>query len=348
MKWWQSVLPVLLCAAALRAQFRDFGKAYAFAERAPHTPLEQRIHELLPSIVKVHGASGLRGIEPYASGVLISAQGHVLTLDLIMLQPGSTRVVLYDGSVYDAELLPADPKLGARILKFDPQGKKLAPLSLHGGEPPAPGTFVVSLGNAFRLAEFSEKVSATFGLLVARAETGMRYRLSEVEHSGELWITDAPNSPGHGGGGLFTLRGEWIGLNARLLETKETNTQISAAIPAEALRPYVERILRGDLLPPEQPKEIERPPPFTGIVLFDRGGRRSPPAYVERVEKDSPAATAGLRPDDLIVRIDATPIRSCAEFRDAIAARGAGDELRLQVKRGREIVSVSLRLEAAR
>jgi serine protease Do len=343
-------LLLLSAAAALlpAQQQRDFGRAYAFAERAPESLLEQRIHELLPSIVKIHGASGVQRIEAYASGVIVSAEGHVLTLDLIMMQPGSTRVVLHDGSVHDATLLPAEPKLGVRILKIDAPGVTLQPLVLAAGEPPRNGTPVVSLGNAFRLAEFSEKLSATFGVLVARAETGLRFRLTDVEHQGELLLTDAPNNPGQLGGGLFTLRGDWIGLNARLLESTETNTQLSAAIPAAALRPYVERMLRGQLVPPEERPVDAGPPPVTGITLFDRGGRRSPPAYVERIAAGSPAAAAGLRPDDLIVRAGETPIRTCAEF-DAVVARARpGERLMLTVKRRSQILQLELTLAEAR
>ena len=81
----RTTLAFVLFAAVLRAQGEDFGKAYSFAERKPKTAVESVIDRLLPSIVKVHGASGLATIQPYASGIVVSEQGHILTLDQILV-----------------------------------------------------------------------------------------------------------------------------------------------------------------------------------------------------------------------------------------------------------------------
>ena len=209
---------------------------------------------------------------------------------------------------------------------------------------------VVSLGNSFRLAEFSEKLSATFGLIVAKTDSGLRYRMQKVDYDFELIVTDAPNNPGQFGGALITLDGDWIGINTRVLESTETNTQISAAIPARDVRAYLDRWILGAAAPDpvaaarsSDQSEIEH-----GIQLFDRGGRRSPPAYVELVMKNSPAARIGLRPDDLILRIDHFGVRSCAEFRQIITRFKVGDSIEITFKRGGEVLRRSLVLAARR
>ena len=341
------LLSLLVCLGTLTAQTRDYGRAYSFEERKPSSKVEQVIDGLLPSIVKVHGASGVATIQAYGTGIIVSKQGHILTLDQVMIQKDRTRVVLHDGSVHQADLLPEDPALGVRLLKIDP--------SLVDGElrpvwPPASteglgrtGQFVVSLGNCFRLAEFSEKVSATFGVVVGRADTALRYRMSDVKYDGELILTDACNNPGHYGGGLFTLDGRWLGLNMRLLDSKETNTMVSAAIPAQDLLPYLDEFIHGK---PRQAKAKANEPVWTGIVLFDSAGQRSPPAYVERVVKDSPAATLGLRPDDLVVRIDEYSIRTCMEFREILTKYAPGQTVTLTYKRGTRVQQGALTLAA--
>ncbi|MFO1076511.1 MAG: trypsin-like peptidase domain-containing protein [Planctomycetota bacterium] len=334
-----------LIPGALVAQTEDFGKAYSFDERKPRTKVEQVIDTVLPSLVKVHGASGIQTITGFATGIIVSAQGHILTLDQVMLQKDRTRVVLYDGSVHRADLLPDDPKLGVRLIKIDPtevQGK-LVPLW-----PPAEkdaefrtGQFVVSIGNCFRLAEFSEKLSATFGVVVGRANTALRYRMMDVKYDGDLILTDACNNPGHYGGGLFTLDGRWIGLNMRLLDSKETNTMLSAAIPTRDLLPYLDDIINGK---PRHDVKVEKAPVWTGIVLFDKAGRQSPPAYVDRVVPGSPAAALGLRVDDLIVRIDEYSVRSCKEFREVLAKYGPGEKVQVTWKRGTTILHAEMNL----
>jgi serine protease Do len=322
--------------AALAQDEHDFGKAYSFAERAPRTEVERTIDGLLPSIVKIHGASGLATISAYATGILVSKEGHVLTVDQIMLQPDRTRVVLYDGSVHAATLLPPDDRLGVRLLKIDPKGVtgELRPLWPGADRSFRTGQFVVSLGNCFRLAEFSEKVSATFGVVVGRANTALRYRMTDVKYDGDIVLTDACNNPGHFGGGLFALDGRWIGLNLRLIDSKETNTMLSAALPLDHVLPYLEQHVLGKAPAPEAAKTE---PAWLGAVLFEQAGRQSPPAYVERVIAGSPAAQLGLRVDDLIVRVDDYSIRTCRELREILAKFPPGQKVKLTWKRGTQV-----------
>jgi serine protease Do len=128
----------------------------------------------------------------------------------------------------------------------------------------------------------------------------------------------------------------------RLLESKETNTMLSAAIPSRDLLPYLDEYIHGKAQP-ETAREIH--PVYTGIVLFQQAGRESPPAYVDRVIAGSPAARAGLRPDDLVVRIDDYSIRSCKEFREILTKYAPGQTAQLTYKRGTKIVQTPLQFE---
>lgn len=333
---------VLSLHGASAAQTQDFGKAYSFAERTPASQVERTIDALLPSIVKIHGASGLATIDAAATGVIVSKEGHILTLDQILLQKDRTRVVLYDGSVHLAELLPPDDKLGIRLLKIDPalvQGE-LRPQWPVAAEIRS-GQFVVSLGNSFRLAEFSEKVSATFGVVVGRANTALRYRMTDVEYDGDLILTDACNNQGNYGGGLFALDGRWLGLNMRLIDSKETNTMLSAAIPGRDLLPYLDEVIRGV---PRAAAAGAGEPAWFGAKLFDQAGRQSPPAYVERVAPASPAATLGLRNDDMIVRLDDFSIRTCREFREVLGKYRPGQKVKVTWKRGAQVLTGEIEL----
>lgn len=341
----RTAMIVLAAASVVSAQTADFGKKYSFDERKPKTQVERTVDKLMPSIVKIHGASGLATIKAYATGIIVSDRGHIITLDQILLQSERTRVVLYDGSVHDAILYPADEKLGVRMLKISPEevDGKLQPLW-----PPVKekakyrnGQFVVSLGNCFRLAEFSEKVSATFGVVCGKANTALRYRMADVKYGNDIILTDASNNPGHYGGGLFTLDGRWIGLNMRLLDSKETNTMLSAAIPSRDLLPYLEEEVNGKKREVVEEKVV---PVWTGVTLFEQAGRKSPPAYVERVKRKSPGRKLGLRIDDLIVRIDDFSIRSCMELRTVLKKFKPGDEVKVTWKRGTRVMSGDMML----
>lgn len=346
-RWFSRTVTAAALAVCLGSGATAQGEAYAFDERKPETTLESVIDTAMPSVVKVHGASGLATIDPYASGVVVSDQGHILTLDLVMLQRDKTRVVLADGSIHEAKLLPPEVKLGVRLLQIDVSELETPLVPLVPVEDlPANGTFVVSIGNCFRLAEFSEKLSATFGVVTAKARTSLRYNLSDVDYEGELLLTDAPNNPGHFGGALLTLDGKWLGINTRMVESTETNTQISAAIPTRDVRAYLARWVDGKTEP--EVEEVAKVPGEHGIRLFDEGGRRSPPAYIERVRRRSPAAKAKLRPDDLIVRIGRHSVRSCVEFHKVMGEFGPGEEVEITYKRGAEVHRVTIKLAEPR
>ncbi|GAB4138487.1 MAG: hypothetical protein Fur0037_04230 [Planctomycetota bacterium] len=92
-------------------------------------------------------------------------------------------------------------------------------------------------------------------------------------------------------------------------------------------------------------EDVERRPVRTGIVLFEPPGRQSPPAYVDCVVPGSPAAAIGLRPDDLIVRIDGYSVRSCREFREVLARFKPGQIVTLTYKRGTSIERAEMALE---
>lgn len=337
----QGLTALALGAATLGAQARE--TFYAFPDRAPRTRLEKTVSKLLPSIVKVHGASGLKTIQSYATGIIVSKQGHILTLDLILVQPNRTKIVLHDGTVCEVEVYPAEERCGVRMLKivaddFKKLKKPLVPMAIPKKQDHRNGTFVVSLGNCFRLAEFSEKVSATLGVVVSRMKTGLRYRLADVDYGGELIVTDAPNNPGHYGGGLFAIDGSWIGLNTKIVESTETNSQVSAAIPTGEIRGYIERCIKKGRVGAIEPEdEVVIVPVFHGIKLFDHGRRVSPPAYVERVRSGTPGRKAGLRPDDLIVKIDRHTIRTCRDFRRILKKYKPGQTVKLTFKRGSRV-----------
>ena len=254
--------------------------------------------------------------------------------------------MLHDGTVCHVDVYPSEDKRGVRVLKITDEDMKmlaknktkLVPLKIPKKQTHRNGTFVVSLGNCFRLAEFSEKVSATLGVIVSRMKTGLRYRLADVDYGGELIVTDAPNNPGHYGGGLFTIKGEWIGLNTKIVESTETNSQVSAAIPTGELRGYVERCIKDGYAGAVVPEDADVVVPvYHGIKLFDHGRRVSPPAYVERTKAGSPGRKLGLKPDDLIVQIDRHTVRTCKDFRNILKKYKPGQTVQVTFKRGRKV-----------
>lgn len=345
-------------------EMRDYAKAKGVpswvdveppARPEPSGDIEAKLAPVFQSVVKVYGASGLKGIESYMAGIVISKKGHILTWNHVMLQGGQTKVVLSDGSTWEARVVRKWDDYGIAVLRIDTVDDDGHPLPLKPidfPEKPIPiknGTVVYAVGNGFRIAEYAERLSVLIGVVVGKVRSDLRLNLRKFPYKGECILVDAPNAPGTQGGGLFTIDGELLGILTPIVESRETNSQLHMAIPAWVLAPIV-AYHRGDRAKAKAlttaAKGKAKGPVFTGIRLFETSRRRSPPAYVDRVLPGSPAAKAHLRSDDMIVRIDDFPIQSCTDFRRALKQFGPGDKIDITVKRGSKVLKVSLTLEA--
>ncbi|MCZ6688954.1 MAG: trypsin-like peptidase domain-containing protein [Planctomycetota bacterium] len=297
------------------------------------------IEKAIPRVVKIVGASGIRNIPGNASGTIISRDGHILTIDSVLLKTDRLRVVLSDGRTLKAKILRRDKYRSIALLKVD-AGE---PLPFFPPENPGPlrvGQWVLSVANPFNLAQGDEWPSVNLGIVSAVTRLDLRLGVNDFPYRGKVIVTDANNNPGGFGGALLDLEGRLIGINGKIVESKETNTQISYAVPIQTLIPLIDGsiILRKD-------ETEEKVAGFHGIRLFDLGTRKSPPAYLRAVAKESPAARAGLRRDDLIIRCQQTPVRNCKDFYEVAGQFGPGEEIAITFKRKEEIHQVVITLE---
>ena len=124
---------------------------------------------------------------------------------------------------------------------------------------------------------------------------------------------------------------------------------MSYALPVDLFREFVAGGGKpGTSTPPNPPARTQGPPPFLGIKLLDFGYHSSPPAYVDRVVPGSPAAKAGLRPDDLVLEIDGKPVRTCAEFKKVLKSLVPGKPVLLIFKRKRSVRKVRITPEPSK
>ena len=304
----------------------------------------QRVtRETVPRVVKIFGASGFAKLPGYSSGVLISPDGRILTQKSVLLGARKLQVVLWDGRVFPGKVLRSDPERQVSLIKIDvPGGEELPHFDMADPGPLRIGQWVLSVGNAYKLAHGDEWPSANLGIVSAITRLDLRLGLGDFEYDGDVIITDASNNPGSFGGALVDLRGRLVGINGRIVESKATNTQISYAIPIGDLVPLVD----GTIILEKKAREAARVPGRHGIRLFDPRWRKSTEAYIERVAIGSPAGRAKLRKNDLVIQIDQTRVRSCDEFHEIMGRYGPGDSVVITVERSGEVVQATLVLAA--
>jgi serine protease Do len=334
-------------------QFAICTLLFGTSAEAVETPASSYLHavarQVQPKIVKLYGAGGLQSLEAYQSGILVSANGHVLTVMSYVLDSDEVTVVLDDGRRFEAALVAADPLTEIALLKFDP-GKESPPHFDLGQSPTAePGARVLAFSNLFGIATGDEPVSMLQGVVAAVAPLEARRGAYDSPYRGDVYVVDAAaNNPGAAGGALTDSQGRLLGMLGKELRSNITGTWLNYALPTSAFANTVDEMLAGKFTP-TAPDELDRPQnPLSlanlGIVLVPNVVTRTPP-YIDRVTPGSAASRAGLRADDLLVMINAQVAASSREAVDLIQRLEREAEVRIGILRKGAFLEVKLRAD---
>ena len=301
--------------------------------------LRPTIEASQPKLVKVFGAGAGR-IESYATGILVSDEGHVLTTQGAILDGRRVRVLTADGVSHDASVLKRDRVRQLALLKIDAQTPDHFALSEQTfGQK---GDWIIALSNAFRVADKDEPLSVMMGIISLRTSITAKLNSRDIAYRGDLVLIDAITSnPGAGGGAVVTSDGHLVGMIGKIINSSKTNTRLNYAVPNATLY----RFVNGLPEPGEEVKDDAKPGKLVavdlGIRIFRLGGKRDP-AYVDRVISGSPAATAGIKSDDLIVSIAGTKIGNVRQFDQITKQPAESADLIVVVKRGRKLLRLTI------
>jgi S1-C subfamily serine protease len=330
----------LLCAAALGA---------LVVQRAPAAPLADVVEGAQPKIAKLYGAGGLRGLEAYQSGVVISPSGHILTVWSYVLDADSITVVLNDGRRFEAELAGADPRLEIAVLKPREELDEIPYFDLEQAQAAGGGTRIVAFSNCFGVAAGDEAASVQTGTVMAVTPLNAHRGVFKATYRGPVYVLDAVTSnPGAAGGAITDDDGRLVGLIGRELRNSANGTWLNYALPMEELRASMTRIQAGELATAQPLAQdsvgAANPTKLSalGIVLVPDILNRTP-AYVDAIVAGSPAAKAGLKPDDLFVTIGGRLVQSRGLLEEELKRWEADKPLKVTVLRGDdELLEVEL------
>ncbi|MCA9237491.1 MAG: trypsin-like peptidase domain-containing protein [Planctomycetales bacterium] len=307
------------------------------------------IRDVQRKVVKIYGAGGLRQMEAYQSGILVSAEGHVVTALSYVLDTDDVAAVLDDGRKFSVEFVGSDPVLELAVLKLNLGDEQVSWFDLKEAAAAAPGEPVLAVSNLYGIAAGDEPASILQGVVTAIAPLEARRGAFQANYRGDVYVVDAhANNPGAAGGALVDWRGRLLGVLGKELKSRVTGAWLNYALPVETWAGSVEAIIAGRnatgspglALAPEEPLTLAD----LGVVLVPNLLARTP-AYLDAVRPGSPAASAGLRPDDLIVFVAGEPTASCSEVIETLGRIDRRDELRMAVLREGELVDVVLAAE---
>ena len=268
------------------------------------------------------------------SGVIIdAAKGYIITNHHVVDGADEIKVTLKDGREVKAKKIGEDQQSDIALLQIKADG--LTEIKLANSEQLRVGDFAIAIGNPFGLGQ-----TVTSGIVSALGRSGLN-----IENIENFIQTDAAINSGNSGGALVNLKGELIGINTAILGPNGGNVGIGFAIPSNMVRDLSEQILKYG--------EVRRG------VLGIMGGELTPDlakafgtdkqqgAFVNQVMPHSAADNAGIKPGDIIVKLNGKAVRSFGELRANIATMGAGKTVTLGLIRDGKEQEVNVTLKQA-
>ncbi|UXI69494.1 S1C family serine protease [Tahibacter amnicola] len=243
------------------------------------------------------------------SGVIVSANGYVMTNNHVIAQAHNIEVLLHDGRFATAQLVGGDDDTDLAVLKIDLTD--LPTVDLTHGAPPVVGDVVLAIGNAAGIGK-----TVTMGVVSAVG------RHLEQWASEEFIQTDAAINVGNSGGALINAHGDLIGINTAASNARRTGTEgIGFAIPtATAKQVFDQLVAHGVVVRGWLGAEYEP-------VIVASGGEVSSAqrgAKIVAIYPNSPAADAGLQPEDVITKLDMAEIADPLDLRKREGAIAPG------------------------
>ncbi len=262
---------------------------------------------------------GERRAEGMGSGIIVSADGYILTNNHVVAGAQEMTVTLPDKREFKATLIGTDPKTDLAVIKID--AHQLPTVNWGDSNALEVGEYVLAVGNPFGLNS-----TVTLGIVSALGRGHMG--ITQYE---EFIQTDAAINPGNSGGALVNTTGQLVGINTAIFSQSGGNEGVGFAVPTSMAKPIYESLVKTG--------KVVRG--YLGIGIQDLtkdlaqsfGTKDAKGAVVSEVKDDSPADQAGLKAGDVIVRYQTTPIEDATALQRQVTKSAVGTTATIRVLR---------------
>jgi len=271
-------------------------------------------------------------VKALGSGMIIDAQGHILTNHHVVSGGTNIQVLLSDGRQFPAKVVGTDPKTDLAVIRISDRAP-FPPVRFGDSDKVAVGEWVVAIGHPRGLDE-----SVTQGIISAKHRRG-------VEDPGsyeDFLQTDAAINPGNSGGPLLNLRGEVIGVNAAISSESGGFEGIGFTIPSN-ISLHIARTLIAHGKVDRGWLGLSAEDASRGAVGARRAGAGKG-ALVGSVVAGGPAARAGLRPNDVVVAYNGKEVPDAVALRNDVADSPIGQDARITIDREGKRYDLTVRI----
>jgi Do/DeqQ family serine protease len=282
---------------------RFFGKKFGYGDGRPR----QRIQNSL------------------GSGVIVAADGVIVTNRHVIEGADQITIVLADRREFDATIVGSDDRTDLAVLRIDSGGRPLPFLALRDSDTLEVGDLVLAIGNPFGVGQ-----TVTSGIVSALART--QVGISDLNF---FIQTDAAINPGNSGGALVTLDGKLAGINSAIFSKSGGSHGIGFAIPANMVRSVVAGLSEGGRL--VRPWLGAWGQPVTAEIAGSLDMARPRGVLVNEIYRGGPADRGGVRVGDIILSVKGQEINNPAGLNFRIATSAIGETIDIAIlRRGRE------------
>jgi Do/DeqQ family serine protease len=269
-----------------------------------------------------------RQVRGYGSGVIISADGYIITNNHVVDGAEEVAVKLNDNREFKAQVIGRDPNTDIALIKI--KAENLPFLKYGDSDVLRLGEWVLAVGNPFNLTS-----TVTAGIVSAKGRNLTIPGEENNQYKIESFIqTDAAVNMGNSGGALVNTKGQLVGITSAIISSNNGFVGNSFAIPVNIVKKIVEDL--------RQFGEVQRAFMGVGIAdvtpeLIDKENLKLNEVkgiFLTSVNDGGGASDAGLKEKDVIVKINGTPVGSTAELQDMISRFRPGDKADVTYFRG--------------
>ena len=256
------------------------------------------------------------------SGVIINADGYIVTNNHVVDGADDIEVSLHDNRVYKAKVIGTDPTTDLALLQIKEKG--LTHIPFVDSDKIEVGEWVLAVGNPFNLNS-----TVTAGIVSAK---GRNINILQSQSAIESFIqTDAAINPGNSGGALVDLKGGLVGINTAIASPTGAYSGYGFAIPSNIVSKVVEDLLKYGF--------VQRG--YLGIVIRNVDGNLAKEkdldvtegVYVDSLANNSAAADAGIKKGDVILKVNDAKTKTTSALLEAVGRHRPGDKLNIELDR---------------